>query len=103
MPQSRSGDFEEHNFFTLSETEPRTVQLIVKSLHRLYAVLYVLSALLLTVTLYYVMGFTFKIKIIYDAHFRIHRFSNSYCVEVKTKMMRRAGHESHVRKRLSDN
>ena len=62
-----------------------------------------LSTIFLTVTLYYFMGFPFKIKIFYDAHFRIHRFSNSYCVEVKTKMMRRAGHESHVRKRLSDN
>jgi len=103
MPQSRSGGFAEHNFLTLPEIEPRTAQLIAKSLHRLYAVLYVLSTLLFTVTLYYIMGFTFKIKIFYDAHFRIHHFSNSYCIEVKTKIMRRVEHVSHVRKSLSDN
>lgn len=103
MPQSRSGGFEEHNFLTLPEIEPRTVQLIARSLHRLCAVLCVLSTLLLTVTLYYIKGFPFKIKMFYDAHFRIPNFSNSYCVEVKAKMMSREGHVSHVRKSLSDN
>jgi hypothetical protein len=103
MPQGRSGGFEEHNFLMLPEIEPRTAQLIARSQHRLCAVLYVLNTPLLTVTLYYIMGFTFKIKMFYDAHFRIHHFSNSYCVEVKTKMMRRVGHVPHVRKSLRDN
>jgi hypothetical protein len=103
MPQSRSGGFEEHNFLTLPEIEPRTVQLIAKSLHRLCAVLYVLSTLLLTVARYYMMAFPFKIKIFVVAHFRNHQFSDSYFVEVKTKIMRRGRHVSHVRKSLSDN
>jgi hypothetical protein len=70
MPQSRSGGFEEHNFLMLPEIEPRTVQLIAKSLHGLGSVLYVPSTPLLTVTLYCVMGLLLKLE-----YFMLHIFA----------------------------
>lgn len=85
MPQSRSGGFEEHNFLTLTEIEPPTVHLIAKSLHRLYAVLYVLSTPLLTFTLYYIMGFLSKLKYFMIRIFTFTAFQIHIVLKLKLK------------------
>jgi hypothetical protein len=103
VPQSRSGGFGEHNFLTLLEIELRTVQLVARSLHRLCAVLCILSTSLFEVVLYCIFGLSFKIKVFCDMQLRIHHFSTWYCSDVKSKRMRRVGHVSRVREGLSDN